>query len=235
MRWLKNRLHPSQIEFAYAWKTLLRSNVYIAGGSDAPVEHPSPFRGIHDAIFRSNYRRTTPAKDGAPTVFREDEKLSFAEALWSYTIGGAYAAGCEDKLGRIEVGYVGDMLLVDPTILDHYERLHDIKPYAVFIGGQISHVNQSEDSSFPQIIVSGASEAHSISGTETKSIELTLSDSPYIPGKGGSFAFSLPYAQPCEYNQRETRKNRKKMVVMGRCNCCKLNFADAEIPPEKNI
>lgn len=228
MRWLNKRLHPNQIQYAYAWKTLLNENVFIAGGSDAPVEHPSPFRGIHDAIFRSNYRRITQSQDESPSVFREDEKLSFAEALWSYTIGGAYAAGCEDKLGRIDVGFVGDMLLVDPIILDHHDRLHDMKPFAVFVDGEISHVNQSEDDSFPGIKVADASKGHSISAVDTESVELTLSDSPYIPGKGGSFAFSVPYAQVCEPMQKETRKNRKKMIVMGRCNCCKMNFADAE-------
>ena len=33
-------------------------------------------------------------------VFRSEERLEFAQALWMYTVGAAYAAHCEHILGR---------------------------------------------------------------------------------------------------------------------------------------
>ena len=36
--------------------------------------------------------------------FRPEEKLTFAEALWIYTVGAAHAAGSEGFLGRLEIG-----------------------------------------------------------------------------------------------------------------------------------
>lgn len=34
-------------------------------------------------------------------VFRPEECVSFAEALWMYTVGAAYAANCEHVLGQV--------------------------------------------------------------------------------------------------------------------------------------
>jgi predicted amidohydrolase YtcJ len=73
---------PARIqEHAYVWKTLLEKGIPCAGGSDAPVEAPTPLIGMHDAIFRHGVG-ADPA-----TAYKPEQALSFAEALALYTQG----------------------------------------------------------------------------------------------------------------------------------------------------
>ena len=122
MRWVEKRgLRPCQFDYAYAWKTLIQSKVFVSGGSDAPIETFSPFVGMHDAIYR------TGRGLDIDRVFRESERLDFAEALGIYTIGGAYAAKRETVLGFIEVGFAADLVLVDNEVLKDHKILKDLK------------------------------------------------------------------------------------------------------------
>lgn len=41
--WIQDRLGTDRLRHAYAWKTLLKMGVSVAGGSDAPIEIPDPF------------------------------------------------------------------------------------------------------------------------------------------------------------------------------------------------
>ena len=49
----------SRSRLSYAWKSLLNHGARLAFGSDAPVESPNPFRGIHAAVTRQR-------PDGSP-------------------------------------------------------------------------------------------------------------------------------------------------------------------------
>mmetsp|Transcript_7346 Transcript_7346/g.12205 ORF Transcript_7346/g.12205 Transcript_7346/m.12205 type:complete len:795 (-) Transcript_7346:73-2457(-) len=84
--------------------------LHVAGGSDAPIESCNPFTGIHDAMFRSNRHRQSNSDSNADSnisndedssVFLPQERLTFSQALWLYTIGGAFAAGVEHRLGQL--------------------------------------------------------------------------------------------------------------------------------------
>lgn len=68
---------------------------------DAPIESPSPFVGMFDAIYRTNRMRLQVGADRGKEeeVFRPEERLTFPEALWMYTAGAAVAARCEHVLG----------------------------------------------------------------------------------------------------------------------------------------
>lgn len=69
--------------------------VHCAGGSDAPIEDCDPLVGMHDAMHRLPHSFKQPR--GGPTgpppserdAFLPHERLSFAEALWLYTIGAS--------------------------------------------------------------------------------------------------------------------------------------------------
>ncbi|CAM9490836.1 unnamed protein product [Phaeothamnion confervicola] len=50
------------------------------------------------------------------TVFRPEECLTLDEAVWLYTVGAAYAAGEERRLGRIHPGFLADFVVVDPSV-----------------------------------------------------------------------------------------------------------------------
>lgn len=46
---------------SYAWRSLLDAGATVAFGSDAPVEDPDPFFGIHAAVTRQQPDGTRPA------------------------------------------------------------------------------------------------------------------------------------------------------------------------------
>ncbi len=117
--------------FAYAWRSLLSNQVPLAFGSDAPVESPNPFWGIHAAVTR---RRA----DGTPSAhgWHPEQRLLIDEALSGFISGPAYASGMEDRLGKLAPGYLADLLVLseDPFTCPP-ELLRDIHPVATMVGG----------------------------------------------------------------------------------------------------
>jgi predicted amidohydrolase YtcJ len=165
MRWVAERISSQQQQYSYAWKTLLKHKLHVAGGSDAPIETSSPFIGMYDAIYRKE------RGPGSEHVYRPEECLSFSEALWIYTMGAAYAAGCDHVLGSIAIGYAADMVLVDPSIVHNPQLLQSSHPWMVIVGGHVSYTHENFQRDAANL------------STEPRA-ELCL-QGPFIPGKGG--------------------------------------------------
>jgi len=141
MRWVSERISPAKQLYSYAWKTLMEHGVVVAGGSDAPIESPDPFSGMYDAMYRESRDAPTRGKPGSSPdtahQFQPQEALNFSQALWTYTLGAAYAAGAEDWLGRVQAGYAADLVLVDPRVASDCRRLFGCRPQLVFVGGRV--------------------------------------------------------------------------------------------------
>ena len=95
----------------YAWRSLLEAGTVLAFGSDCPVEDLNPFVGIHAAVTR---RRA----DGfpGPQGWYPGQRLTVEEAVRAYTLGAAYAAGLEDRLGSLSPGKLADLIVLDRDI-----------------------------------------------------------------------------------------------------------------------
>ncbi len=117
---------------AYAWRSQSRFGARLAFGSDAPVEDPNPFLGLHAALTRRD-RDGNPGPDG----WIPGERLDLTEALAAYTEGPAYASGAEGRLGRLEPGYLADLIVLDrdPGELEP-EHIAELKPAGVMVGGR---------------------------------------------------------------------------------------------------
>jgi predicted amidohydrolase YtcJ len=119
-------------KLSYAWRTQLDNGARLAFGSDAPVDSPNPFLGLHAAVTR---RRA----DGSPSAegWYAEQKLSMAEAWEAYTIGPAYAAYMEDRLGRLAPGFLADLIVLekDPFTCDPDELLA-MQSSATMVGGE---------------------------------------------------------------------------------------------------
>jgi predicted amidohydrolase YtcJ len=116
---------------SYAWQTQLKHGATLAFGSDAPVESPNPFWGLHAAVTRQ-------CGDGSPGPegWYPEQRLSIWESLKAYTTGPAFAAGMEDRLGKLSPGYLADLLVLDEDPFRcNSERLREIRPVKVMIGG----------------------------------------------------------------------------------------------------
>ena len=122
---------------AYAMRTQLDHGARLALGSDAPVESPNPFLGLYAAVTR---RRA----DGSPSVegWYPEQKLTMAEAWEGYSIGPAYAAYMENRLGRLAPGYLADLIVLkkDP-FTGKAEDLLTMQSFATMVGGEWVHTS----------------------------------------------------------------------------------------------
>jgi predicted amidohydrolase YtcJ len=120
---------------AYALRTQLEAGAHLAFGSDAPVESPNPFWGIHAAVTR---RRG----NGLPTPegWHPEQRLTVQEAIEGFTTGAAYAAYAENRLGRLAEGHLADLIVLDkdPFTCNPHE-LKDFHSSATMVGGEWVH------------------------------------------------------------------------------------------------
>jgi predicted amidohydrolase YtcJ len=108
MKWAADRLGPERAKYAYAWRSFLIHHVTLAFGTDYPVESIDPFRGLYAAITRQN--------EAGTVTFQPQEKISIAEAIYAYTQAPAFAEFREHQKGRLEPGYVADIIVLDRDI-----------------------------------------------------------------------------------------------------------------------
>jgi hypothetical protein len=109
----------------------LKAGAHLAFGSDAPVESPNPFLGIHAAVTR---RRA----DGSPNTdgWHPEQRLTVQEAIEGYTTGAAYAAYAENRVGKLAEGYLADLIVLekDPFTCDP-EEMKDLQLSTTMIDG----------------------------------------------------------------------------------------------------
>ncbi len=108
MKWAADRLGPERAKYAYAWKTFLDHNVVLTFGTDYPVEFINPFRGLYSAVTRQN--------EAGTQTFQPQEKISLNEAIYAYTQASAFGEFREKVKGRLEPGYLADLIVLDHDI-----------------------------------------------------------------------------------------------------------------------
>ena len=127
-----DRFWGERSALAYAWRTQLNHSAHLAFGSDAPVESPNPFLGLHAAVTR---RRA----DGSPSAdgWYPEQKLTLSEALSAYTIGAAYAANAEQRLGKLTENYLADLIVLEQDIFSiNPDDLLTMSAAATMINGE---------------------------------------------------------------------------------------------------
>jgi predicted amidohydrolase YtcJ len=118
--------------YCYAWRIQADAGAHLAFGSDAPVEVPNPFFGLHAAVTR---RRA----DGSPGPegWHPEQRLTVREALEGFTTGAAYAAGMENRTGKLSTGHLADLIVLeqDPFTCAP-SLLREMSPVATMVGGE---------------------------------------------------------------------------------------------------
>jgi hypothetical protein len=129
---MADRYWGTRARLAYAWRSVARTGARMAFGSDAPVESANPFWGLHAAVTR---RRAdgSPGPDG----WHPDQRLTLTEALRGFTAGAAWAAGMEDRLGRLTPGCLADLIVLerDPFEIPP-DELRSLRPSATMVDGE---------------------------------------------------------------------------------------------------
>jgi predicted amidohydrolase YtcJ len=95
-------------QWAYNTRLQIDLGARVAFGSDAPVEPFRPFEGMYSAVARRQPNGTPSPEGWFPEL-----KLTVDETLRGYTQGPAYAAGMEDRLGKLAPRFLADLIVVD--------------------------------------------------------------------------------------------------------------------------
>ncbi len=121
--WVVNRVGAERARWVYPFKTLLKTGIVVASGSDCPVEPINPLFGVWAAVARKNFC---------------EESLTVEEAIKTYTLNAAYASFDEARMGTIEVGKFADLtVLSDDPFRVAPDEIRNIKVEMTIVGGKI--------------------------------------------------------------------------------------------------
>jgi predicted amidohydrolase YtcJ len=121
-----------RVRTSYAWRSLARVGTRLVFGSDAPVESPNPFWGLHAAVTR---RR----QDGSPGVdgWLPQERLERQEALLAFTRYPGELAGMAGRQGILRAGSLADLIVLDGDPLACAEdELYELRPCGTMVAGR---------------------------------------------------------------------------------------------------
>ncbi len=130
--WIPLRLGDRRAEErTYLWRSFMDAGVPINNGTDVPVEDIDPLASFHSSVTRLT-------ADGS--IFYPEQNMTRIEALRSYTINNAYAAFEEQYKGSLEVGKLGDVVVIDRNILTVPDgELADARVDMTIVGGEVRY------------------------------------------------------------------------------------------------
>jgi hypothetical protein len=132
MYWIVNRLGPSRILGAYAWRALLNTGVIIPNGSDFPVESPNPLISFHAFFTRQD------ARGWPPEGWYPEQKTTRQEAFLSMTLWPAEAGFMEDVVGSLTPGKYADFVVLDQDVMTcDPNKVLDTKVEMTVVGGKV--------------------------------------------------------------------------------------------------
>lgn len=117
---------------AYAWRSLLDLGVIVANGTDAPVERVDPIPSFYASVTRR--------RPDSGLVFFKEQAMTRAEAIYSYTLGNAYAAFEDKAKGSLEPGKWADIVLLSQDLLTcPDDSILATKVLMTMVGGEIKY------------------------------------------------------------------------------------------------
>jgi hypothetical protein len=113
-------------------RTYLDRGIRVIATSDIPsTVHYNPFIGLYSLVTRKSWKGTPIAPQ---------EAVSREEALYAYTVAGAWLSREEPLKGPLAPGYLADMAVLDR---DYFacsdEEIKDIKVEMTIVGGKVAY------------------------------------------------------------------------------------------------
>ncbi len=120
---------------AYMWRAFMNAGVLVNNGTDVPVEDIDPFANFYSSVTRK-------LKDGSS--FYPAQKMTRAEAIYSYTMANALAMFEEKQKGSIQEGKFADLVLLSNDLINCAEQdIPKTKVLMTIVGGKILYENKN--------------------------------------------------------------------------------------------
>jgi predicted amidohydrolase YtcJ len=122
---LARRFWADRLDGTYSFRSLLESGALLTNGSDAPIEELDPWAGVVAAVLGH---------------WREDQRLSPAEALQATCVAPARLSHDERVRGTLLPGRLADLVVLDrdPFACEPGE-LPEVRVVATMLGGRWVH------------------------------------------------------------------------------------------------
>jgi predicted amidohydrolase YtcJ len=113
---------------------------------------PDPFLGIQQAVTRDVWRSADTGSivgnpfDGAGQggavrtgdVYLPEERISVTEAVQAYTLGSAYVAFLDDRVGTLEVGKEADLVVLSQDLFSMpHNAIAATRAVMTMVGGKV--------------------------------------------------------------------------------------------------
>lgn len=119
----------SRSRYAYAFASLASFDTPLIFGSDAPVESPNPFWGIHAAVTRCS--------QNSNTAWYPEERINLRQAINAYTAEPAKQSGLEGRAGELRSGQIADLIVLDRDPFQvQPKELYTLSPVMVVVEGR---------------------------------------------------------------------------------------------------
>ncbi len=124
-------LGPERSRIMWPFATYERLGIRQAFGTDSPITPITSMNALYTAITRQDPQSHWPEGGWLPS-----EKISAATALRNYTLGSAYAANDEARIGSLEPGKLADFVVLDqnPLTVDP-QQLQETNVQATYLAG----------------------------------------------------------------------------------------------------
>lgn len=113
---------------AYMWRAFMDAGVLVNNGTDVPVEDIDPFANFYASVTR---------KQANGVAFYPAQRMTRAEAIYSYTLANAKAQFEEKQKGSIEPGKFADLVLLSHDLINCTdEEIRSTKVLRTIVGGK---------------------------------------------------------------------------------------------------
>lgn len=136
--WVEERLGPTRVLGAYAWRSLRRAGARVTFGSDFPGSGISPWYGFYAAVTRQD---TT---DNPGPALVPAERFTIEETIRAYSTWAAWATFNESSSGVIVAGRWADLTILDrdPFTTPPGKDWLDAGVRYTVVGGRIVHAGE---------------------------------------------------------------------------------------------
>lgn len=129
---VRHELGEERLSWGWPIKYFVENGTRYSFGSDWPVTHPDPWPAIESMITR--------AAPGDPEGrnWGPEWAVTLEQAIYGYTMGGAYGQSLENEIGSIEKGKFADFIILDQDIFSiPVGELHKTKVLETHMEGEV--------------------------------------------------------------------------------------------------